>query len=193
MNRSENETKEQLVLAGISEIESHGIQNLSMRRVAATCGVSCAAPYKHYKNKNDFVLAIIQYINYQWSIIQDRVIASAKERGSSVRELLTDISLAYIEFLVEHPNFRSIILMRDDAMSPEQIKEKTSVSAKTSMLIHEYCKEVNMSLEDEIRKTFIVRSLIYGSAFMMDCGELQKNEATYTMVRKSIQREFDLI
>lgn len=193
MPRAETETSELLVIAGISEIEKHGIQNLSMRRVASECGVSCAAPYKHYKNKNDFVLAIIQYINSQWSQIQEEVIKKAEKRKACIRELLTDISLAYIKFLVDHPNFRSIILMNDNAMTPEQLKEKASVSKRTDMLIHEYCNQVNMSLGDRIRKTFVVRSLIYGAAYLMGSGELEKDEQNYQMVREAIQREFDLI
>ena len=42
--------KEKLLAAGIDEIASYGIKNFSLRRVAAACGASCAAPYKHFKN-----------------------------------------------------------------------------------------------------------------------------------------------
>ncbi len=187
---SERETRERLVLAGIEDIEKHGFQNLSMRRVAASCGFSCAAPYKHYKNKNEFILAIIQYINQKWKNITDEILMRKDER--STRELLCEISISYVRFLVEHPNFRSIIFIRDDKMNKEQIKEKNSISEASRVLIHEYCKEVNMSREDEVRKTFIVRSLIYGAALMMDCYEMEQSEECYAMVLRSIQREFDI-
>ena len=46
--------KEKLLTAGIDEILTHGMGDFSLRRVAASCGASCAAPYKHFKNKEEF-------------------------------------------------------------------------------------------------------------------------------------------
>ena len=47
--------REKLLSAGIDEIVTHGVEGFSLRRVAAACGASCAAPYKHFKNKYEFV------------------------------------------------------------------------------------------------------------------------------------------
>ncbi len=190
MIHSEIETGELLLLAGIEEIEKHGLHNMSMRRIAAQCGVSCAAPYKHYKNRDEFILAIIRYINRCWAEIQAKIIKDCGD-GASNRDILTEISVGYISFLVDHPNFRSIILMKDDNI--EQIKEKASLSSTTVEYIRKYCKEVNMSEEDRVRKVFIIRSLIYGAAFMLDCGELPKDPDTFAMIRDCIRREFDLM
>ncbi len=190
MIHSEIETGELLLLAGIEEIEKYGLHNMSMRRIAASCGVSCAAPYKHYKNRDEFILAIIKYINRCWADIQANIIKNCGE-GASNRRILTEISVGYINFLVDHPNFRSIILMKDDNI--EQIKEKASVSNCTMDYIKKYCTEVNMSDEDRVRKVFIIRSLIYGAAFMLDCGELAKSPESYAMIRECIRREFDLM
>ena len=65
-----------LVIAGIREIESHGLSDFSLRRVASMCGVSCAAPYRHYKSKGDLILAIISYVNSQWELLQAFVVYS---------------------------------------------------------------------------------------------------------------------
>ena len=43
--------REQLIAAGTAELEAHGIADFSLRRVAAACNISCAAPYKHFKNR----------------------------------------------------------------------------------------------------------------------------------------------
>ena len=48
--------KEKLLAAGIDEIALHGVSGFSLRRVAAACGASCAAPYKHFKNKEEFIM-----------------------------------------------------------------------------------------------------------------------------------------
>ena len=55
--------KEKLLAAGIDEIALHGVSGFSLRRVAAACGASCAAPYKHFKNKEEFISAVIAFAN----------------------------------------------------------------------------------------------------------------------------------
>lgn len=182
--------KEKLILSGIHEIEQNGIQNFSLRKAAADCGVSCAAPYKHFKDKQDFVLAIIEYINYQWHLIQVEVLK--KHPDESYREKLTHVSLAYIRFLIDNPHFRSIIMLKEEGTEKSYIKHKAQLSLCTQELISNYCREVEMSDEDRIRKTFVVRSIIYGAALMVDNGELDDDETSFAFIKGAIEREFDL-
>ena len=51
-----------LIEMGIELIEQEGEGALSLRKVAAKCGVSNAAPYAHFKNKDGFLIAIQQHI-----------------------------------------------------------------------------------------------------------------------------------
>ena len=53
--------REQLIVAGISELETHGVADFSLRRVASACNISCAAPYKHFKSKEALVEGIFDY------------------------------------------------------------------------------------------------------------------------------------
>ena len=46
--------------------------------------------------------------------------------------------------------------------------------------------------EVEVRKTFVIRSIIYGAALMFDNGELPYTEENRQHVRYLIDREFDL-
>lgn len=78
-------------------------------------------------------------------------------------------------------------------MSPEQLREKTETSEYSSMLVKRYCESVNMSKEDQVRKYFIVRSLIYGSIIMIESGELINSNESYEIIRGAISREFDLV
>ena len=49
--RTAPSVKERLILEGLREIETRGLAELSLRRVATACGLSCAAPYKHFADK----------------------------------------------------------------------------------------------------------------------------------------------
>lgn len=181
--------KQKLILAGIEEIEEQGIQNFSMRRVAARCDVSCAAPYKHFVDKNDFIMSIVQYINHEWNIIQREISDNA---GPDLKELIIDISMAYIKFLIDNPQFRSIIMLKDVNMPKEFQRERLRLSNTSGVLIRKYCMQVNMPEDVMKRKIYIVRSLIYGAALMVDNGEMQYTEDIENQVRWAINREFEI-
>ena len=103
--------REQLILAGIEEINQYGLQGFSVRRIAGKCGVSCAAPYKHFEDRHSFFAAIIEYINSLWYERQKTILANTL---ASTRKQLVEISLDYVRFLVENPYFRSIIMLKDE-------------------------------------------------------------------------------
>jgi AcrR family transcriptional regulator len=72
--------REELILAGIDEINIHGANGFSVRRVAGACKVSSAAPYKHFKDKEHFIFEIAMYIYKQWSLLSDQVCSIGGDR-----------------------------------------------------------------------------------------------------------------
>lgn len=182
--------RERLILVGIRVIEEDGVSGFSMRRTAAECGVSCAAPYRHFKDKEDLMTAIILYINERWRERQLEVLAEMGE--STVRQKLVGISLAYIRFLRDNPHFRSIIMIKDPGMKPEQVRMKSQLSQIVRDLIDQYCAQVGMSEKRRQVKTFVVRSMLYGAALMFDNGEIPFSERNFELIAAAIEREFDL-
>ena len=181
--------REELINAGIREINANGVQNFSVRRVAAECGVSCATPYKYFKDRQCFLAEIIEYINSTWKQRQRLVLERA---GVSTRRQLVEISKEYVRFLVENPYFRSIIMLKDANFDQRFSDIKAPVSPVTQQLIQKYCREVNMPEKTARLKTYIVRSLIYGAALMFDNKEIEYNEENMSLVVYAIDREFDL-
>ena len=56
------ELKKTLIETGLEFIDKYGEEKLSLRKIAEKCGVSSAAPYAHFKDKDDFINAVQQYI-----------------------------------------------------------------------------------------------------------------------------------
>ena len=56
------ELKKALIENGIEFINQYGEEKLSLRKVAEKCGVSNAAPYAHFKDKDDFINRIVSSI-----------------------------------------------------------------------------------------------------------------------------------
>ncbi len=187
--RVRGNVKEQLIVNGIEEMSKYGVREFSVRRVAQKCGVSCAAPYKHFKDRNSFVAAILEYINTSWSAIAADI---ASDYPNEYRTQLVQISLRYVRFLVENPHFRSILMLKDDEFDAEHRTLRTKVSAVTSEIVQKYCQSVQMSREVMERKLYVVRSLIYGAAILIDNKEMPYDDNTMEYVRAAIDREFDL-
>lgn len=181
--------REQLIIAGIEEINKYGLQSFSIRRIANECGVSCAAPYKHFKDRQSFIASIIDYINKQWFERQQKIL---KTLPDNTREQLVETSLDYVRFLVENPHYRSIIMLKDEEFDSEYKNLRGQISGLSQGLIKRYCKEADLPEDIEKCKTYIVRSLIYGASLMFDNGEMEYNDNNMRFVKYSIDREFDL-
>ena len=189
VQRRRNSKREDLIKAGIAEINQYSISGFSVRRVAESCGMSCGAPYKHFGNKKGFIMAIIEYVNEQWHERQQKILDAYP---NDTRAQLVEISVDYVKFLVEHPHFRSILTLKDDEFDNIYHKRRGELSSLTQQLVKKYCDDVNMPPEVRIRKLYVIRALIFGAALMFDNGELPYNKEMLENVRYSMNREFDL-
>ncbi len=187
MRSIDETTKERLIIAAIDEIQQRGIVDFSIRNIAKKCHVSSGAPYKHFKSKNDIILAVIDYINGQWYRRQDEIM---KNSPDDIVEQLLNISTGYIVFLHEHPEFQTILMMNDNTIDSDHRSAKAKISRLSQELVTKYCTMVNMNKDDEIRKTYVVRALIFGAAIMLNSGLMECNEDTLNMMRGCIHREF---
>jgi AcrR family transcriptional regulator len=189
-NENEGSLYGRLIKAGIYELNRYGVQNFSVRRIAGRCGVSCAAPYKHFKDKHKFIAAIIEYINDIWAGRQREVLARVSVEPT--RRKILAICEEYIRFLVENPYFRSILMMTNKDFDSEYVRLRGQLSRISRNLVDRYCDEVGMPEKKKLVKTFIVRSLLYGAALMFDNGELEYDGENMAAVIEAIDREFDL-
>lgn len=178
--------REALIIAGLKEIELHGITDFSLRRVAAACGVSCAAPYRHFKSKGDLILAIITYVNDQWSLLQHQITEAFKDNS---RRCLVEICIASIRFWTANPHFRSILLMDSRELDSNQLLERSRIDRITDRLIDNFCKERGLSPTDAKKKEFAIRSIMYGATQMLGNGELENSPESISMIREFLEKE----
>lgn len=181
--------KNALIEAGAEEISRYGIAGFSMRHVADKCGVSCAAPAKHFGDKQGFIAAIIKYINRQWKDTQKKIVERYK---GDPRRILVESSMAYVDFLVENPHFRTVITINDKDFDSTYHHVRGSVNVITRTYVGRYCRDVQMPKDIMQRKLYVVIALIYGAALMFDNGEMEYNDEMKGYVRDCIDREFDL-
>lgn len=190
MAERQKNMRELLVLAGIAEINRSGVTGFSIRRVADSCGVSCAAPYKHFKDKREFIAAIIEYVNGQWAQRQQEILARC---GNSLREQIVEVCEGYVRFLMEKPFYRSILMLKDEEFDNIYHRQRGQMSSRSQQLEADFFAQCGWDRATFKRKLHMVRALLFGTVYMYDTGEILYNDETIANMRHCIDREFDLL
>lgn len=97
--------KKTMIEKGISYIRKNGVENMSFRNIAAMCNVSHTAPYKHFKDKEDFIAQIINYVVEKFSNSLSMVIKKYQDSP----DLMIELGVAYVDFFAENPNYFYIV------------------------------------------------------------------------------------
>jgi len=99
--------KNALIQAGIEIVSSKGASALSLRKVARKVGVSHAAPYAHFADKQALVAAIL---TEGYKKLYDKVYAAVELHQGRPLQQLIEASWSYIEFALKDPNHFKITL-----------------------------------------------------------------------------------
>lgn len=99
--------REALVQAGLKLLAEGGVAGLSLRAAAQLAGVSHAAPYRHFHDKDALVAAIAEQ---GFRLLSASLRAGeATAQGASVRERLRAQGQGYVKFALEYPAYLRII------------------------------------------------------------------------------------
>ncbi|MDL2229186.1 TetR/AcrR family transcriptional regulator [Treponema sp. OttesenSCG-928-L16] len=93
--------RDALLEAGIKLIGEEGLENFSLRKVAAICGVSHGAPYRHFPDKEAMLTAMHQHVTKQFA----RVMETTLQEYRSSSDRLIHMGLSYLDFFLEHPEY----------------------------------------------------------------------------------------
>jgi AcrR family transcriptional regulator len=99
--------KNALIRAGIEILSTEGAGALSLRKVAQRAGVSHAAPYAHFADKQALIAAIS---TEGYRRLYDAVaVAARRHTGDPLRQLV-EASWAYVQFALDEPDHFRITL-----------------------------------------------------------------------------------
>ncbi|HKM34239.1 MAG TPA: TetR/AcrR family transcriptional regulator [Lachnospiraceae bacterium] len=99
--------KNALIEAGIEMINEVGEEKLSLRKVAARCGVSNAAPYAHFSGKEEMIEEMQNYVTEKF---MDSLKSAASQcENPYSEESVLKIGRAYILFFLQNPQYFSFL------------------------------------------------------------------------------------
>src|ERR1700724_534713 len=117
-----------LVLAAIELLEESGQTELSLRAVARRAGVSPAAPYRHYADR-DALISAVAAVGYRELAGQ----LAAAHPSPSTADDFGAIAVAYVQFALQRPAlFRVMFAEPCDTDNSERVAATNAISEYVS-------------------------------------------------------------
>ena len=108
MKRNTEELKEKLIQTGIEEIKEHGIDNLSLRTVAKSCGVTHGSPYRHFESKENYLKVVLKHL----SEFLNEELKGELDFNSAAREQLVQMGFNLISFAKKYPYYFEALFIK---------------------------------------------------------------------------------
>lgn len=121
-----------LLREALAILEEDGLGGLTIRRLSARCGVSHAAPYRHFSSKDEIVAILMQEGHRLLESEQEKALASLGEPGTvpdetgasltvpseatpreRARARLDALCRAYLSFATAHPTHLRLMFSRE--------------------------------------------------------------------------------
>ena len=133
--------REALIEAGIRIINESGEDALSLRKVASACNVSHAAPYAHFKDKNELIEAIKESVTEQLMVEMEDAVRSAVNSENAI----VGMGKRYVSFFRGNPDYFKFLFGRQNITAHLKIDAKTDNDYPPFVLLKEaylkYLKE----------------------------------------------------
>lgn len=96
-----------LIKTGLQMIQDNGIENLSLRKLSAKCNVSEAAPYSHFKNKDELLISMQEYVTQQLQNCLENAYENTEKKHSP--NAILNMGKAYVLFFLQYPEYYTFL------------------------------------------------------------------------------------
>ena len=147
-----------LIEEGIKMINTSGEDSLSMRKLAEKCGVSMAAPYAHFKNKEEMINAIKKFVEDAFTEYLEAAVNKCKD---DVEEKIVALGIAYVSFFIDNPEYFTFLFSRGYVHLNLDFKSSDENIFMPYKLLKDLCKryfdEKKTGLSDYEKELEIIR------------------------------------
>jgi len=168
-----------LITAALSLIDEHGVKGLALSDAAHLAGVSVAAPYRHFKDK-EALLAEIAAEGFV--MFRDALARAARSHPDDKVKRLVEMGVAYVDFALQHRSHFKVMW--------------ESGVAKAYLLLEDAAKDLHPRAHPP-RQQALVRaawSVVHGYAMLTLEGELPAHgseQSARNLLRQSLHLLLD--
>jgi len=124
--------KDKLIITTLEIIDEIGIMNLSTREIAAREGVSEATLFRHYKNKNDLLMAVLDYFTQFDNDLYQTTMLKKLTPLDAIRFFINSLA----EFYENYPAITVITQLMDTLRYEPDLEDKVkSIVFRRSQLL----------------------------------------------------------
>lgn len=155
-----------LIDAAVKIISEQGAGDLSLRQIAKRAGVSHAAPYRHFKDKNAIFAAVAKEgFDMMLRETEDRI---ASTKGNELDHFAV-CGLSYIDFAINYPSHYRVMFgtRLDNSYFSEVLKPESIPVFKLLLDIIMVCQEKNfLKGGDPHEMAMAAWSIVHGFAML---------------------------
>ena len=151
-----------LLEAALAVIAEIGPQGLSIREVARRAGVSHAAPYRHFADRDELILAVVEQ---GFDLMQQPMQAEKAAAPADPLNQFAASGLAYVNFALAHPAYYRVMFSGDLLSSTGHLSlQHTSHKALQEMVANiAQCQQLGVVRKgDPITQALTILSTIHG-------------------------------
>jgi AcrR family transcriptional regulator len=119
-----------LIEAALSLVEKHGVKGLALSDAARLAGVSVAAPYRHFKDKETLLAEIAAE---GFVLFRDALARAAQTNPKDKVRRLVEMGVAYVDFALEHRSHFKV--MWESGIPKEKYPEVGKVAHEAYLLL----------------------------------------------------------
>jgi AcrR family transcriptional regulator len=154
----------QLIAAVRDLVETHGPDGFSVAEAARRAGVSSAAPYKHFKDRDEILRGVA-------GEAMDRLFAAmataASPYPSGSLEAVAAIGYAYVEFAKAQPGvFRLVFGLTEGHENAPELQEKGDNCFGVVIEQVAACRKSSVDDPDVLSCAYILWSFVHGHSFL---------------------------
>lgn len=120
MEKSLIKRRESIIVSTIETLNAVGLQNLSTKLIAKREGVSEGTLFRHFKNKTEIMLAVVDH----FSQYDDAIIETCRRKNLSPWEAIRYFYNAYAEYYQNYPEITVVVQAYDSLMCDAELVEK---------------------------------------------------------------------
>lgn len=158
--------RQALIDAGLKIINESGEDNLSLRKVAAACNVSHAAPYAHFKDKEELIEAIKNSVTERFM----EELETAVNGKASADEAIIAMGKTYVTFFSNNPDYFVFLFGKQNITAHLQMNKEYKNDYPPFLLLRRmYLKHLEengleKSFEEQEIEMIKIWSIVHGMA-----------------------------
>lgn len=180
--------KQEIIHNGLILLNEEGFEKFSLRKVASMCGVSHAAPYKHFKDKEELIQAIVGEVweRFYLTLSEITILYS-----NNFKTQIIEMGKAYVKFMIDNPEYLKFMFLSDNSSSIKIEDDKFYGMKDNAFKVFKDCAEnylktLNLDENQYMEKTLAMWSLVHGSALLIAKRNIEYNGDYLELVERMI-------